>query len=142
MITYSGGSFDVLHAGHVHLLRECRKLAGLGGKVVVALNTDEFITTYKGAPPICSYLEREEVLRALRDVDDVVPNESGADSKPTILKVHPDWIAIGEDWARRDYYSQMGFTRSWLGSQGISLVYIPHLPMLSSSIIKQRVREA
>lgn len=140
MIVYTGGTFDLFHAGHAFLLRECRKLAGPDGQVVVALNPDIFISQYKGKAPVCSYAEREAVLRSVRYVDQVVRNEHGADSKPTIEMVRPDVIAIGVDWATRDYYRQMDFTSEWLEERGISLVYLPHPIKISSTDVKFRVQ--
>jgi cytidyltransferase-like protein len=64
MIVYTGGTFDLFHAGHAFLLSQCRKLAGPDGKVVIALNTDQFTASYKGRPPIGCYSEREAVLPA------------------------------------------------------------------------------
>ena len=132
---YTGGTFDLFHAGHVNFLRECSRF----GSVTVALNTDEFIEAYKGKPPVMSFQERAEVLLACRYVDDVVPNFDGADSKTAIDWVAPDVVIIGSDWAVRDYYAQMGFTQSWLNQRGISLCYIPYTQGISSSDIKARI---
>lgn len=142
-VVYTGGTFDMFHAGHAALLCECRKLAGAEGRVVVALNTDAFIASYKGRAPICSYSEREAVLRACRYVDEVVQNRMGADSRPTIEAVRPDIIAIGTDWAGRDYYLQMGFDQPWLDARRITLLYVAHAfsSTLSSSDIKVRVAQ-
>ena len=132
---YTGGTFDLFHAGHVNFLRECSRF----GAVTVALNTDEFIQAYKGKPPVMSYQERAEVLLACRYVDDVVPNFDGADSKTAIDWVAPDVVIVGSDWAVRDYYAQMGFTQSWLDQRGISLCYIPYTQGISSTDIKARI---
>lgn len=131
---YTGGTFDLFHAGHVNLLRRCAEI----GEVTVALNTDEFIEEYKGKPPVCSYAEREEVLRACVYVMDVVPNVEGYDSRPTIERVDPDIIAIGTDWARKDYYLQMGFSQEWLDERGIGLLYIPYSWGISTTELKER----
>ena len=132
---YTGGTFDLFHAGHVEFLKSCAML----GPVTVALNTDEFIETYKGKPPVMSYDERKTVLEACVFVSAVVENKQGTDSKPTIREVNPDVIAIGSDWARRDYHKQMSFTQDWLDNQGIWLLYIPYTADISSTIIKQRI---
>jgi glycerol-3-phosphate cytidylyltransferase len=136
MIVYTGGTFDLPHAGHVNFLRQCAML----GDVVVALNTDEFIKQYKGTSPIMSYKERSAVLQAYRSVWRVIPNESGADSKPTILKVEPDIIAIGTDWLGKDYYQQMQFTQEWLDDNNIVLVYVPYTLNISTTDIKRRLK--
>lgn len=134
---YTGGTFDTFHAGHVFLLEQGDKL----GDVVVALNTDEFVERYKGKKPVVSYDERKAVLESCRYVSEVIPNDQGEDSKPTILSVKPSFLIIGEDWAKKDYYSQMSFTQEWLNEQGITMFYVPHYPNLSSTEIKRRVRE-
>lgn len=131
---YTGGTFDLFHSGHANLLRRCAEL----GSVTVALNSDEFITAYKGAPPIMSFDERKAVLEACRWVYRVVPNLAGADSKPTIEMVQPDVIAIGSDWARKDYYAQMEFDQDWLDERAISIIYIPYTRGISTTELKAR----
>ena len=76
-----------------------------------------------------------------RHVDQVIPNYHGEDSKPTILQVNPDIIAIGDDWAKKDYYGQMNFTQDWLDQNDITLVYLPYKKGISSSIIRQKSNE-
>ena len=136
---YSGGTFDVVHRGHLDLLKWCRLIAG-SGKVTIALNTDEFVEQYKGKRPTIPYEDRKEMLEAFSSlVDEVVANEGGSDSKPAILKVKPDVIVIGSDWLIKDYCKQMNFTPEWLEEQRIALLYIPrHLP-ISSTKIKENV---
>lgn len=131
---YTGATFDLFHAGHVNFLEKCSQL----GEVIVALNTDEFIEEYKGRPPIMSNGERFRVVKACRYVDQVIWNEGGADSKISIESVSPDIIAIGSDWARKDYYAQMQFDQDWLDEHGISLIYIPYTQGISTTDLKRR----
>lgn len=133
---YTGGTFDLFHVNHAKFLEKCAQF----GEVIVSLNTDEFIQAYKGKPPVMSYSEREGVLRACRWVTDVIPNKDGADSTTTIQEVMPDVVAIGSDWARKDYYKQMGFTQDWLDERGIMLLYIPYGKGASSTDIKRRLQ--
>lgn len=133
---YTGGTFDLPHAGHVNFLQKCAEL----GEVIVALNSDEFIAEYKGKPPVMTYKDRAKVLREMRSVSEVVKNIGGADSKGTVLAVNPDIIAIGSDWARKDYYAQMGFDQDWLDERGISLIYIPYTKGISTTELKRRLR--
>ena len=140
MKIYTGGTFVLFHAGHVNFLKRCKQLVGLDGQVIVSLNTDEFISAYKGKPPICTYEERAEVLLACQFVDQVIPNIGGSDSKPAIMSVEPNYIAIGTDWARRDYYAQMQFDQDWLDDLKIGLIYIPYTSNISSTDIKSRLQ--
>lgn len=135
MIIYTGGTFDLFHSGHVNFLSKVSKL----GKVTVSLNTDEFILEYKGSLPVCSYDERKLVLENSIYVTNVVPNIGGADSKPSIENVNPDIIAIGTDWARKNYYEQMQFTQDWLDEKNIMLLYVPYTRGISSTEIKKRL---
>lgn len=136
-ILYTGGTFDLFHYGHTNFLRQCSKLAD---KIVVSLNTDEFIQEYKDKTPIMTYAEREQSLRDCKYVHTVVPNSGGADSKPTILQVNPDIIAIGTDWAKKDYYKQMQFTQEWLDDNDILLVYLAYTEGISTTELKKRIK--
>jgi glycerol-3-phosphate cytidylyltransferase len=134
---YTGGTFDLFHSGHVAFLKRCSQI----GSVTVALNTDEFITKYKGKPPVVSYSEREAVLMACRYVDAVVPNTGGKDSTIAIEAVDPDIIIVGSDWARKDYHAQMGFDQDWLDDRFIGLAYIPYTKGISTTDLKKRIKD-
>ena len=73
-------------------------------------------------------------------VDEVVPNTDGEDSKPTILNVKPNFIIIGSDWAKKDYYKQMNFTQKWLDDNNIILVYLPYTENISTTLIKTKLK--
>ena len=134
---YTGGTFDLFHSGHVNFLKRCQQIAGMDGQVVVALNTDRFIYDYKKKKPVLSFDQRKDVLESCKYVSEVVANVGGSDSKKTIEMVESvDVIAIGSDWARKDYYAQMEFNQDWLDEKNISLIYIPYTKGISSTFIK------
>lgn len=135
-ILYTGGTFDILHYGHINFLKQCKLICS---KLIVSLNTDEFVLQYKKQPPIMNYEERRLSLLSCQYVDEVIPNYGGVDSKPAILSVKPQIIAIGDDWAKKNYYQQMNFTQKWLENNGIVLVYIPYTKGISTSEIKKRL---
>lgn len=145
-VVYTGGTFDLFHAGHVHLLRQCREIAGADGRVVVALNRDAFVQAYKGITPTHPYAERRQILEATRLVDVVVCNVGDADSKTAIEVVGPDVVAIGQDWHDPDapdpwqrYRDQMGFEVGWLEDRGITLAALAHLPGWSATRIRREL---
>jgi glycerol-3-phosphate cytidylyltransferase len=139
MILYSGGTYDMLHFGHINFLKRCRELVGPKGKVIVSLNTDEFVKEFKHKSPIMTYEERKKSLLACQYVDRVIKNTGGQDSKPAIRKIKPDIIAVGTDFARKDYYKQMSFTQDWLDKKNIILAYIPYTWKISSTILRERL---
>jgi rfaE bifunctional protein nucleotidyltransferase chain/domain len=94
-VTLTNGCFDVLHVGHVRYLRAAREL---GGKVVVAVNSDTSARALKGEDrPVMPADERAEILAALADVDAVVifPEK---DVRAIIREIRPDFHAKGTDY--------------------------------------------
>lgn len=134
---YTGGTFDMFHYGHVNFLKKCSMISS---EVIVSLNSDEFIEEYKGAPPIMTFNERKKSLLACQYVDIVIENTGNSDSKVAIESCNPGIIAIGDDWAAKDYYSQMNFTQEWLDEKDMVLLYLPYTRGISTSEIKHRFR--
>jgi glycerol-3-phosphate cytidylyltransferase len=105
----------------------------------VILNTDDFIERYKGKPPIMSYNERAAVLSEFKCVSRIVENVGEEKCAEVVEILRPDILAIGSDWARKDYYKQMGFTQDWLDQRNISLLYIPYTAGISTTELKRRI---
>lgn len=109
-ITLSNGCFDVLHVGHVRYLRAAKEL---GGKLIVALNSDDSVRMLKGeGRPHMPENERAEILAALADVDAVVIFPE-PDVRPLIREIHPDIQAKGTDYTvdsvpERDVVTELG----------------------------------
>lgn len=94
-ITLANGCFDLLHVGHVRYLRAAKVL---GGRLVVAINSDESVRALKGAGrPLMPAEERAEILAALADVDAVVIF-SEPDVRALIREIRPDIHAKGTDY--------------------------------------------
>lgn len=134
------GSFDGWHSGHVFLFKQCSRIAGRGGTVVAGVNSSEFIASFK-RPPVFSTEERVAVVEACVYVDEVRLNESES-LEAMILAVNPDFLVIGQDWALKDYYAQIGITQNWLNDHDIGLVYVPRPEgSMSSTELKRMIRE-
>jgi glycerol-3-phosphate cytidylyltransferase len=73
--------------------------------------------------------------------DQVIPNSGGQDSTIAIEKIQPQFVAIGTDWAQKDYYAQMNFTQEWLDDRNIVLLYLPYTAGISSTEIKKKIAE-
>ena len=94
-ITLANGCFDLLHVGHVRYLHAAKEL---GGRLIVALNSDSSVRTLKGPErPLMPENERAEILAALEDVDAVVVF-SESDVRALIREVRPDVQAKGTDY--------------------------------------------
>lgn len=140
------GSFDLLHSGHVELFEACRRIVGPEGRVVVSVNTSEFIASFKASPPVQTTEERVTLVNSVRYVDEVVELNQH-DAKPTIEWAKPDFLIIGSDWAtaRSDgstYLEQLQVTAPWLRERKIILLYQFREGLYSSTSLKERVRES
>jgi rfaE bifunctional protein nucleotidyltransferase chain/domain len=94
-IVLANGNFDLLHVGHVRYLRGAKEL---GGKLVVAINSDESVRALKGAGrPVMPEGERAEIVAALSDVDAVVIFPE-LDVRALIREIRPDIQAKGTDY--------------------------------------------
>ncbi len=94
-VTLTNGCFDLLHVGHVRYLRAAREL---GGKVVVAVNSDASARVLKGeGRPLMPDGERAEILAALADVDAVVIFPEN-DVRAIVREIRPDFHAKGTDY--------------------------------------------
>lgn len=97
-IVFTNGCFDVLHAGHLHLLNECRRLAGPRGTVVVGVNSDDSVKRLKGETrPINKEYDRCILLIHLKSVDHVVVFEDDT-PRNLIEELGPDLIVKGSDY--------------------------------------------
>jgi D-glycero-beta-D-manno-heptose 1-phosphate adenylyltransferase len=94
-ITLANGNFDLLHVGHVRYLHGAK---ALGGKLVVAINSDESVRALKGeGRPVMPEQERAEIIAALADVDAVVIFPE-LDVRAIIREIRPDVQAKGTDY--------------------------------------------
>lgn len=94
-ITLANGCFDLLHVGHVRYLHAAKQL---GGRLIVAVNSDDSVRALKGAGrPLMPASERAEILAALADVDAVVVFPE-PDVRALIRELHPDVQAKGTDY--------------------------------------------
>ena len=121
VITY--GTFDLLHYGHINLLKRAKSL---GDYLIVALSTDKF-NELKGKKAFFNYELRKALLEALRYVDLVIPEESWEQKKKDMHEYHIDVFAIGDDWKGKF---------DFLENEGVEVVYLPRTPEISSSSIK------
>ena len=137
MWVYVGGTFDLFHYGHAAFLEQCAKR----GKVIVALNTDEFAARYK-RPTVLTLGERMESLRSCKWVEDVVVNVGDEDSGVTIDLIKDkkiSYIAHGDDWTGDALIDQLGISKEWLHMRGISMLYVPYTKGISTSDIIGRI---
>ena len=122
VITY--GTFDLLHYGHINLLRRAK---ALGDYLIVALSTDEFNSVQKNKKCYFNYEKRKQLLEAVRYVDLVIPENCWEQKRTDVHEYHIDTFVMGDDWE-----SKFDF----LKEEGVEVVYLPRTPEISSTQIK------
>jgi glycerol-3-phosphate cytidylyltransferase len=122
IITY--GTFDLLHYGHINLLRRAK---ALGDYLVVVLSTDEFNWNEKQKKCYFSYEERKGLLEAIRFVDLVVPETCWEQKSTDIERYHIDTFVMGDDWE-----GKFDFLKA-----KCEIVYLPRTPEISTTKIKK-----
>ena len=121
VITY--GTFDLLHYGHINLLRRAK---ALGDYLIVAVSTDEFNWNQKQKKSYFSYEERKAMVEAIRYVDLVIPEENWDQKMTDVEKYQADVFVIGDDWKGKfDFLKEK-----------CEVVYLERTPEISSSQIK------
>lgn len=123
VITY--GTFDLLHYGHINLLKNAK---ALGDYLIVCVSTDAFNDEEKHKKSYFTYEQRKSLVEAIRYVDLVIPEESWEQKISDMHEYHIDTFAIGDDWQGKFDY---------LKKEGVDVVYLPRTPEISSSQIKQ-----
>ena len=133
------GTFDILHFGHIGFLQQCRKLAGPGGGVMVGVNSDKFAGSFK-EPPV---MDQDERLHAIRQLGYSADLNTGP-GREFIQRHIPNLIAVGSDWAAKDYLAQIGADQDWLDTRRIILAYVPRVQVMpmSTTEIRRRITDA
>lgn len=123
IITY--GTFDLLHYGHINLLRRAKER---GDYLIVALSTDEFNWNEKKKKCYFSYEKRKQLLEAIRYVDLVIPENSWEQKSFDIKEFKVDEFVMGDDWVGKFNFLE--------NETEVKVHYLPRTPEISTSQIK------
>lgn len=127
VITY--GTFDMLHYGHINLLRRAKEQ---GDYLVVVLSTDEFNWNSKQKKCYFSYEKRKQLLEAIRYVDLVIPEENWDQKITDIVKYDIDTFVMGDDWEGKfDFIVK---------ETSADVIYLSRTPEISTSKIKKDLK--
>ena len=124
-VVYTSGTFDLLHVNHIKMIEYARSL---GDILIVGVNTDELVATYKSTP-IVPFDERIALVKALKYPDIVVPQNS-LDHHDKVSKLNFDVFVVGDDWAGKYDY---------LREQDVTVVYFPYGAGESSTVLKEKI---
>ena len=125
VLTY--GTFDLLHYGHIRLLKRAK---ALGDYLVVAVSTDEF-NALKGKKAYHNYETRKEMLESIRYVDFVIPEENWEQKLQDVKDYKIDVVVMGSDWAGSDKFDYL--------KEYCEVVYLDRTEGISTTKIKEEL---
>lgn len=126
ILTY--GTFDLLHYGHINLLKRAK---ALGDYLIVALSTDEF-NELKGKKAYHDYETRKLMLEAVRYVDLVIPEKDWEQKVDDVKKYYVDTVVMGDDWLGSNKFDYL--------KEYCELVYLPRTQGVSTTKIKEELK--
>jgi len=130
-IVYTAGSFDLMHFGHLNILKQAKTL---GKYLIVGVSTNTLISTYKGLKPIICYKDRIAIIKELKCVDKVIKQNSFFNVNQ-LRKYNIDIIVLGDDWKGKSFPE----LDKCLKELKIKMVYVPYTKRLSTSKIKETI---
>ena len=133
IIGYTTGVFDMFHVGHLNLLARAREQCD---RLIVGVSTDDVVLDYKGHAPIVPYAERVAIVKAIRYVDEVVPQTS-MDKFAAWERLRFNRLFHGNDWRGSAMYNEV---EAKLKAVGVEVVYFPYTQGTSSTLLAERLR--
>lgn len=129
IIGYTTGVYDMFHIGHLNVLRAAKEQCDY---LIVGVSTDELVKTEKNKIPVIPFAERCEIIKAIKYVDEVVP-QYNKNKKEAWKKYHFDKMFVGSDWEGTPQWKN--FEKEFL-PLGVEIIYIPHTDGISSTILR------
>ena len=131
-IGYTTGVYDMFHIGHLNVIRRAKEQCE---HLIVGVTTDELCYKRKKKYPIICEQDREEIVKAIRYVDEVVSQED-MDKLAAVKKYHVDAVFVGSDWKGTDAWNRY---EKELADVGCSVVYLDYTDGISSTILRDRL---
>lgn len=133
VIGFTSGVFDLFHIGHLNMLRNAKALCD---KLIVGVTTDDLVS-YKGKRAIIPFHERIEIVRNIKCVDAVVPQET-MDKMEMWHKLKYDIMFVGDDWYGSDKWIEF---ENQFKKVGVKIIFYPYTKGVSSSKINRILEE-
>ena len=139
IIGYTTGVYDMFHIGHLNIIRRAKEQCDY---LIVGVSTDELVQREKAKTPVINFQERVEIVKAIRYVDQVVP-QVDKDKVAAWERYHFDKMFVGSDWQGSPQWNEY---EKQFEPLGVEIVYLPHTDGISSTglteVIKQILDES
>jgi glycerol-3-phosphate cytidylyltransferase len=132
-IGYTSGVYDLFHVGHLNLLKNAK---GLCDKLIVGVSSDKLVS-YKNKRAVIKHSERMEIVRNIRFVDAVVP-QNDMDKFKMWERLKFDVMFVGDDWFDTPKWKDLD---EKFKSVGVKIIYFPYTKGVSSTLINEALKD-
>ena len=129
IVGYTSGVYDLFHVGHLNLLKNASSLCD---NLIVGVSTDELVS-YKNKKAVIPHAERMEIIRNIKGVDTVVPQEDMNKFKMW-ERLKFDVMFVGDDWFETDKWREI---EAKFNEVGVKIIYFPYTKGTSSTLLNQ-----
>lgn len=133
VIGYTTGVFDMFHIGHLNILRRAKEQCDY---LIVGVTTDELCYKRKQKYPIINEKDRMAIVEAIRYVDKVVP-QADMDKIRPVKEYGVNVVFVGSDWKGSEAWNNY---EKEFSKEGCSVVYLSHTDGISSTILREKLR--
>lgn len=131
-VGYTTGVFDMFHVGHLNILRQAKEYCEY---LIVGVSTDELVQMYKHKTPIIPFKDRCEIVKAIRYVDEVVP-QIDRNKIAAFEKYNFDVMFVGDDWKGDPLFVEI---ECYLKAHNSNIIYFQYTPNVSSSLLREKI---
>lgn len=135
IIGYTTGVFDMFHIGHLNILKKAKENCDY---LIVGVSTDELVNKYKHKYPIIPFKERIEIVKAIRYVDEVVP-QVDMDKYAAWERLKFNRLFHGNDWQGSPMYNKL---EEQFRKVGVEIVFFPYTEGTSSTLLGELLHQA
>ena len=133
VLGFTSGVFDLFHVGHLNILKRDKSLCD---RLIVGVTIDELVS-YKNVQAVIPFEERIEIVQSIKHVDLAVPQDN-LDKLTMWKKLKFDVMFIGDDWYDTERFKKF---EADLQAVGVKIIYLPYTQKVSTSNIKERIKE-
>lgn len=135
---YTSGVYDMFHIGHLNIIKRAKELCDF---LVVGVSTDEIVQQNKNKTPMIPFSDRIQIVESIKYVDLAVPqNRYDIDGKIEMVKKYDiNVVFVGSDWQGTKKWEEI---EKKLKMIGCDVVYLPHTDGISSTQIRERIKNS
>ena len=134
IIGYTTGVYDMFHIGHLNVIKNAKAQCDY---LIVGVSTDELVQKEKNKTPVIPFEERLELVRALKYVDDAVP-QNDKNKMGAWERIHFNKMFVGSDWKGTEVWKMY---EKQFEAVGVEIIYLPYTDGISSTQLTKLIKE-